>query len=205
MDSRQRLEDLKHPMGQVSHREGNYRASACRGLVTVALLVGSGCGAAQNATDSPGVDGNEYPVVRETNVGHTADGRPVLPNETSIRPGATCERRPYKSANGTHLSVVPPTPGLEAVAVDDHVVELTWSYRSLPPDCEPVQVELAVFANKPGIDALPKTKFVSVDGLTGSTRLRYHDFLPSPNMALATSIPREGFHSRTVRVLIVQP
>jgi hypothetical protein len=54
-------------------------------------------------------------------------------------------------------------------------------------------------------DAGTVGKFVTVNGLTGTARLRFYDFLPPPNVAVATSVTHRGklwLRSCDTRILI---
>jgi hypothetical protein len=181
---------------------------AVAGLVTV-----TACGGASQegepASRSAPRSATDYPIVTEADVAHTADGHPVPPRSYSAEPSASCERRPYKSAAGPGYFVAPPRPGLTAKALGERTVELRWSFRSLPPDCRPTLVKVGIVATY--ADAGAVTKFVNVKGLTGSVQLRYYDFLPPPNVALANSLTQGTlsgktrklwFQSRNARILI---
>ena len=130
-------------------------------------------------------------------------GHPVPPRSYFAEPSATCERRPYKSVAGPGYFVAPPRPGLTAKAVSEREIELRWSFRSLPDDCRPALVRLSIVATY--ADAGTVGKFVTVNGLTGTARLRFYDFLPPPNVAVATSVTHRGklwLQSCDTRILI---
>jgi hypothetical protein len=170
---------------------------AVAGLVTV-----TACGGASHDGQPAASDAQSYPIVTDPPVAHTADGQPVPPRSYSAEPSASCERRPYKSAAGPGYFVAPPRPGLTAKALDERLVEVTWSFRSLPADCRPMGVEVGIVAT----DATPTTKFLTVKGLTGSAELRYPDFLPRPNVALAYSFYKGSvtFQSGKTRSVLLQ-
>jgi hypothetical protein len=188
-------------------------ASARVFVVAIAVVMTvTACGGASQEGEPASGSGQDYPIVTEEEVAHTAEGHPVPPDSYSAEPSASCERLSYKSTAGPGYLVAPPQPGLTAKALDERLVEVTWSFHSLPADCLPLQVQLGIVATDGGT---PTTKFVTVKGVTGSAQLRYPDFLPPPNVALGTSYSRGSitfqdgttrsgvvFQSRTARVLI---
>jgi hypothetical protein len=95
--------------------------------------------------------------------------------------------------------VIAPAPGLRAVAVTEHTTRLEWSFRNLPDDCRPVELLVSVVASG---HSPPTTERLKIAGVKGSAKLTYPDFLPAPDVALASSYSREGHRSRTVSVLI---
>jgi hypothetical protein len=97
--------------------------------------------------------------------------------------------------------VVPPAPGLRAVALSDREIRIEWSFRNLPEECRPAAVRLSVVAND-DVGATPTNTEVEVDGLAGVTEVTYPDFLPPPDVAMASAFMGDGRRSRTVRVLI---
>jgi hypothetical protein len=179
--------------------------------VTVLMTV-TACGGASQKEEPASRSAQDYPIVTDPEVAHTADGNPVPPDSYSSEPSASCERRPYKSTTGPGYFVAPPRPGLTAKALDERLVEVTWSFHSLPPDCRPTRLRVGILATDAGAGAA--SKFVTVKGLTGSVQLRYYDFLPPPNLALANSLYRGSItfqngktrsfvlESRNARVLI---
>jgi hypothetical protein len=86
--------------------------------------------------------------------------------------------------------------------VADRVVEVRWSFRSLPADCPPAKLQISIVANVP--HATPTGRFVTVSGLTGSVTLRYPDFLPPPDLAIAHAWTRDGRPGGNARILITQ-
>lgn len=174
------------------------------------VLVGAACGASERVRDGGGEAGGGYPVVTDpppaygetvTEPSGATSSRPLKPTEYEARPSASCERQPYRSTSGDGLLVVPPRPGLAATAVSARTVELSWRFDEVPSDCRPAGLLVSVVANDaPG--ATPTTVSVPYAGTTGSATLEYPDFLPPPDVALATAVTEEGARSRTARVLI---
>jgi hypothetical protein len=154
-------------------------------VALAALMTLTACGGASQEGAPASRSAEDYPIVTEAPVAHTADGNPVPPDSYSAEPSASCERHPFKSAAGPGYSVAPPRPGLTAKALNERLVEVRWSFRSLPSDCRPTLVEVSIVTTYAGSGAIGK--FVPVKGLTGSARLRSYDFLPPPNVALARS------------------
>jgi hypothetical protein len=182
--------------------------SGLRVVLYVSLvLVVSACGASQQPAE--GGDGR-YPVVTDppptygetvTEASGAVSSRPVKPTEYETEPSPSCERRPYKSASGGGLIVVPPRPGLAARAVSARTVEVSWSFEDVPMDCRPASMLVAIVANDaPG--ATPTTVTVPFTGRTGATTIDYPDFLPPPDVALASALMARGERSRTAKVLI---
>jgi hypothetical protein len=60
---------------------------------------------------------------------------------------------------------------------------ISLAARRLPPR----GLYVGIVAISADADATPSTRFATVKGLTGSVQLRYPDFLPTPNVALAYS------------------
>jgi hypothetical protein len=174
-------------------------------------LVAAGCGAEK---PNSGADGNSYPLVTNPRPQYqpavtTESGAvvrlPVKPSEHEIEPSPTCERMIATFHDGSTPTkrpiVVPPRPGLRARAVSSHEVELAWSFEALPSDCRPTQLLLAVTAGDQ-IGATPTTKMVDVAALSGTAAIVYPDFLPPPDVAMASSLSVDGHRSRLARVLI---
>jgi hypothetical protein len=85
--------------------------------------------------------------------------------------------------------------------VSSHEVELTWWFESLPSECRPKQLLLSVTAGD-HVGATPTTKEIAVADLSGAMRIVYPEFLPPPDVAMASSLSADGHHSRLARVLI---
>jgi hypothetical protein len=174
-----------------------------RAAVAVALLLVAGCAGSsepESADEYPLVE-QERPEVREwvTTEGGGAVGLLELPTITEAEPSPTCERT---AAGGSASTiVVPPAPGLTAVAVSERTTRVEWSFDELPDDCRPVWLNVAV-SNYSSPRATPTVEKVDVDGESGSIELTYPDFLPPPNVALAAAYSAKGPSSRTVTVLI---
>ena len=174
------------------------------------VLVGAACGASERVRDGGGEAGGGYPVVTDPPPAHgetvtepsgATSSRPLKPTAYDARPSASCERRPYRSASGDGLLVVPPRPGLTAIAVSARTVELSWRFEEVPSDCRPSGLLVSVVANDaPG--ATPTTVSVPYTGRTGATTVDYPGFLPPPDVALASAVTEGGARSRTARVLI---
>jgi hypothetical protein len=180
------------------------------GFVTAALL--TGCGGAEDSSNPGHVA--DYPLVTETAPARQAPittpsgalvQRPVKPSRREIDPSPSCERIIATFHDGRVPAkqpiVVPPAPGLRAVAVSDREVRLEWSFRSLPDACRPAGVLLSVIANDDS-GATPTNKEVEVATTTGAIEIAYPDFLPPPDVAMASAYMPDGRRSRTVRVLI---
>jgi hypothetical protein len=167
------------------------------------VLVSAACGGSQPAAD--GGD-DRYPVVTDPRptYGETVtapsgakSSRPVKPTEYETQPSPSCERQP----SGGRLIVVPPRPGLTAKAASARTVEVSWWFEEVPRDCRPASILVSVVANDaPG--ATPTTVSVPFTGQTGATTVEYPDFLPPPDVALASARTVWGRSGRTARVLI---
>jgi hypothetical protein len=170
------------------------------------------CGGDEDSSTPGGAA--EYPLVTETAPARQAPittpsgavvQRPVKPSRREIDPSPTCERIIATShdpeAPAKQTIVVPPAPGLRAVAVTDREVRLEWSFRSLPQACRPEGVLLSVIAND-DIRATPTNKEVEVATTTGGIEIAYPDFLSPPDVAMASAYMSDRRRSRTVRVLI---
>jgi hypothetical protein len=162
--------------------------------VALVILLGlPGCG----GSASTGSD-EQYPLVeaprRETPTRYEAD------------PSPTCERQIATFHDGSQPTqrpiVIPPAPGLLATAVTEHTTRLEWSFRDLPGDCRPVAVVVSVVASR---RSTPTNQHVEVNTVAGTTEITYPDFLPAPDVALASAYSREGHRSRTASVLIRRP
>jgi hypothetical protein len=114
------------------------RIPSARVFAMAVLMTLTACGGASQEGEPGSRSAEDYPIVTEEEVAHTADGHPVPPDSYSAEPSASCERKPYKSDAGPGYFVAPPRPGLTAKALDERLVEVTWSFRSLPADCRPV-------------------------------------------------------------------
>lgn len=175
-------------------------------LVALGLTGCGGSGPAESSKDYPLVE--QKPPKRQRPI-TTPSGAivilPALPTVYESDPSPTCERELATYHDGSKPTrrpvVIPPMPGLQAVAITRHTTRLEWSFRDLPADCRPVVIRVSVDnGSDPG--ATPTTKEVRVRGLAGSAEITYPDFLPSPNVALASAYSEEGHRSRTVSVLI---
>jgi hypothetical protein len=129
----------------------------------------------------------------------------VKPSLGEIAPSPSCERVIGTFHDGRVPAkrpiVIPPAPGLRAFALSDREIRVEWSFRTLPEDCRPAAVRLSVIAND-DVRATPTNKEVEVDSTAGATEITYPDFLPPPDVAMASAYTRNGRRSRTVRVLI---
>jgi len=167
--------------------------------------------AACGADDEPAARdlADKYPRVtdpppRTGTVTHTSSSgaieiKPPKPTTHGTKSSATCERRPYAAENRTYIP--PPKPGLVAHALSEREIELRWSFSERPHDCAPTMVLLSVNANDAS-GATPKNAQVPVDADRGVARIAYYEFLPPPDVALATAYTRDGKPSRVTRVLI---
>jgi hypothetical protein len=171
------------------------------------VLLLAACGASQRGAEAAA---DSYPVVTDPPVerGKTvteASGaivsKPVKPTEYETEPSPSCERSPYKSASGGGLIIVPPRPGLSARAVSARSVEVTWWFEEVPQDCQPASMLVAIVAND-AAGATPTTVTVPFTGQTGTATIEYPEFLPLPDVALASSVMAAGQRSRTARILI---
>ena len=176
-------------------------------VVSVSLVfLLAACGASQQGA----VAGDDlYPVVTDpppeygetVTVGGAMVSKPVKPTQYETEPSPSCERRPYKSASGGGLMIVPPRPGLSAKAVSERSVEVSWRFEDVPDDCRPVSVLVSVVAND-APTATPTTVTVPYSGETGTATVDYPEFLPPPDVALGSTVMVRGQRSRTARVLI---
>ena len=177
--------------------------------VVLVVLGLTGCGGSSSVRSS-----NEYPLVEQPPPKwqppvRRANGSvvrlPALPTVYQIDPSTTCERQLATFHDGSEPPrrpvVIPPRVGLEAVAITKQTTRLQWSFRQLPADCRPEAVLLSV-SNWSHPGATPTNKWVPVRGLEGSTEITYPDFLPSPNVAIASAHSNEKRRGRTVSVLI---
>jgi hypothetical protein len=174
------------------------------------VLLLAACGASQQSAEEGG--GDLYPVVTDPPVEHgevvtEASGaivsKPVKPTKYETEPSPSCERQPYKSASAGGLIIVPPRPGFSARAVSARSVELSWWFDEVPSDCRPVAMLVSIVAND-ATGATPTTVTVPFTGQTGTATVEYPEFLPPPNVALASSVTATGRRSRTARILIRQ-
>jgi hypothetical protein len=170
-------------------------------------LVLAACG---GSTEGVGSGDDRYPVVTDpppqynepvTEASGAVVSRPVKPTEYETDPSPSCERQPYKSESGGGLIVVPPRPGLTATAVSTRNIELSWRFEDVPRDCRPVTMLVSIVANDAS-GATPTTVTVPFTGHTGSTVVEYPEFLPPPDVALASAVMARGERSRTAKVLI---
>jgi hypothetical protein len=175
-------------------------------FVALVLLL-AGCG---DSNPSAGREDGRYPVVTDpppeygepvTEASGAVVTRPVKPTEHETEPSPSCERQPYKSASGGGLIVVPPRPGLTARAVSKRSIEVSWRFAEVPRDCRPVSMLVSIVAND-DTGATPTTVTVPYTGQTGTTMLEYPEFLPPPDVALASAVMSRGERSRTAKVLI---
>ena len=174
--------------------------------MTLVLLLAACGGSRQGAEEGEA----GYPVVTDplpeygptvTEASGAVVSRPVKPTEYETAPSPSCERQPYKSGSGGGLIVVPPRPGLTAKAVSDRVVEVSWEFEEVPGDCRPTSMLVSIVAND-ATGATPTTVTVPFTGQAGSTTVEYPEFLPPPDVALASAVMTRGERSRTAKVLI---
>lgn len=161
------------------------------GFVSLVLVV-SACGASQGAAD--GGD-DRYPVVTDppptygetvTEASGALVSRPLKPTVYETQPSPSCERQPHRSASGDGLIVVPPRSGLTAKAVSARRIEVSWWFDEVPMDCRPASMLVSIVAND-ATGATPTTVSVAFTGNMGATTLDYPDFLPPPDVALAST------------------
>lgn len=171
------------------------------------VLLLAGCG---GSSEGAGSGDDRYPVVTDpppeysepvTEASGAVVSRPVKPTEHGTEPSPSCERQPYKSASGGGFIVVPPRPGLTAKAVSTRGVEVSWRFEDVPGDCRPVTMLVSIVAND-ATGATPTTVEVPFSGQNGTTMLEYPEFLPPPDVALASAVMKRGQRSRTAKVLI---
>jgi hypothetical protein len=184
-------------------------ASQLRWAVLLIVLCVTGCGGSSSAGSS-----EDYPVVESTpprrqppvtRPNGSVVTLPALPTIYETDPSPTCERELANVHDGSQTTqrpiVIPPMPGLRAVAITKQTTRLEWSFRDLPADCRPEAVLLLV-RNGSDPRATPTSKQVQVRDVTGSTEISYPDFLPPPDVAIASAYSRQGLRSRTASVLI---
>jgi hypothetical protein len=87
--------------------------------------------------------------------------------------------------------------------VTTRTTRLEWSFAELPDDCRPVQISLGV-VNASDVGSTPTVRDFEVDGATGRAEITYPDFLPPPNVALASAYAQDGHRSRSVKVRIAR-
>jgi hypothetical protein len=180
--------------------------------VLLVLLSVTGCGSSASK-GSP----DDYPIVEPsapkmqepiTTPNGAVVTLPALPTTYEVDPSRTCERALATFHDGRKPArrpiVIPPAPGLRAVAVTKRRTRVEWSFGDLPKDCRPVAILVAV---RNGTDprATPTTRELRVRGAAGSAEITYPEFLPAPDVAIASAISREELRSRTVSVLIERP
>ncbi len=176
------------------------------GLVALALVA---CG-----SDSSAVSAAEYPLVERETPSMQKPVRmpngavvtlPALPTVYESEPSASCERELATFHDGSRPArrpiVVPPMPGLRAIAVSRRTTRVEWAFRDLPADCRPAAIIIAV-RNGTDPSATPSTKQVEVHGVEGHAEIAYPDFLPIPTVAMVSSFTVTGRRSRTASVLI---
>ncbi len=183
----------------------------CSAGVILVLLSLAACGG------SARTDNEAYPIVDPSAPGPrvevtapdgTVHSLPAPPTTHESNPSPSCERVLATFHDGSkptqRLIVIPPMPGVRAVAVTKHTTRVEWWFRDLPADCKPVAVVVAV---RKGLDprVTPSTKQVGVHGASGSTEITYAEFLPPPDVAWATAYLRSGAASRSTSVLIERP
>jgi hypothetical protein len=166
------------------------RLSPRTALALVILLGLTGCGGSTSAGS-----GEQYPLVEIP--------RSDAPSRYEADPSPTCERELATFHDGSQPTrrpiVIPPAPGLRATAVSEHTTRLEWSFRGLPDECRPVALLLSVVASR---SSTPTNQRVNVSTLAGTAEITYPNFLPAPDVALASAYSGEGHRSRTVSVLI---
>ena len=113
---------------------------------------------------------------------------------------------PGKSGPTRKRIPIPPAPGLKATALANRVIRLDWSLRNVPSTCRPAGVLLSIgrYPQASSDEWLPQTIFVDTHGtLSGSARITWYSFHTKPaDVALESSVMRNGARSRTVGVLI---
>lgn len=80
-------------------------------------------------------------------------------------------------------------------------VKVSWRFEEVPIDCRPASMLVSIVAND-ATGATPTTVTVPFTGETGATTIDYPDFLPPPDVALASAVMAQGRRSRTAKVLI---
>jgi hypothetical protein len=132
--------------------------------------------------------------------------KPQKPSVYSVAPGKSCRRvvavvhgGPQNGKRITLLS--PPRPGLRAVAVSARRIRLEWSFASRPRACRPVYLLGSVIANDFHL-ATPTNRQLKLASTSGSLEITYPDFLPPPDVAMASSYTAKGLRSSLARVLI---
>jgi hypothetical protein len=132
--------------------------------------------------------------------------KPSKPSVYSVAPGTSCKREVAVvhggPENGKRVTILaPPRPGLRAVALSARRIRLHWSFASLPRACRPVALLGSVIANDFDL-ATPTNRQVKLTGTSGSLEITYPDFLPPPDVAMASSYTAKGLRSSLARVLI---
>lgn len=167
----------------------------------LALALGAGCG-------GDGEPSGPYPLVTlpeeaprtitRTEPGGAVIVFPPKPTETEVAPSKACERHPV-SGGGTVIA--PPRPGLRASAVGPRAVELHWSFDQLPLPCLPHTLRASVDKNDEG--SPPWSEEVEIGReRSGTVTVEVPDFMPRPDVALASATTADGRRSHVARVLI---
>ena len=129
-------------------------------------------------------------------------GKAARSAEHEAAPGRACERATATYHDGSRPTkrtiAIPPPPGLRAVAITEHTTRLEWSFADLPSRCRPVAVLLSVRSTTDP----PTTEHRRVHGQAGRAEITYPEFLPAPELALASAFSEQGHRSRTVTVPI---
>lgn len=160
--------------------------------LALASFLAAGAGVGCGASREPGGDAGDYPVVTDPR-----DVRSDPPEE--LKSGETCERQPQFDGR---MVVVPPPPGLEAHAITDRQVRVVWSFQTTPPaDCRLKEMLISLDETE-NLNAVPVSERIDIEGTKGTLELTYPDFLPPPNIVLASAWSKQGHRSRTVAVKI---
>ena len=121
-----------------------------------------------------------------------------------VAPEKRCQRITVHTSSGKETRLAPPAPGLRAVALAPRRIRVFWRFTTFPRVCRPTIITLGItrYGERRATPVIARKR---VDAPNGAATLSYRPFLPSPDVAFASSIgPKANRYRSRVRMVLIR-